>query len=148
MTNAYKQIQITNENIGAIAANEYLPYGRVTRRINAPYNCCNTFVVTSSTDNTVVLNDLGFYKVTYSLTAEAGAVGDVTIGLVVNGTTVYSVSVAAAAEGDSVNVTLPYTIRACSNCTAAPETSPVSLQIQNTGVALTAGTSNIIIEKI
>lgn len=147
MTNTYKQIQITNTTIGNVATGAYMPYGRVTRRVNAPYNCCNTFVVTSSTADTVVINDLGFYKVTYSLTATAEAAGEVTITLVANGVNLYSVSATADAAG-VVNLTLPYTIRVCSSCSGAPEQVPVSLQIQNTGVALTEGTSNILIEKI
>lgn len=148
MTNCYKQIQLTNSTIGNVAADAYIPYGRVTRRINAPYNCCNTFVVSSSTSDTVVINDTGFYKVTYSLSAEAEAAGDVTISLVTNGTTVYSVTQTATAAADTVNLTLPYTIRVCTNCSAEPYNVPVSIQIQNTGVALTGVSGNMIIEKL
>lgn len=148
MTNCYKQIQLTNLDIGDVAVNEFIPYGRVTRRINAPYNCCNTFSVTSSTDDTVVINDTGFYKITYSLTALAGAAGDVTISLVTNGSTVYSVTATAAAAAESVNLTLPYTIRVCPNCSSTPDNVPVSVQIQNTGVNLTGVSSNMIIEKL
>jgi hypothetical protein len=148
MTSCYKQIQLTNSNIGDVAVNGYIPYGRVTRRINAPFNCCNTFTVRSSTDDTVVINDAGFYKITYSLTALAEAAGDVTISLVTNGTSVYSVTQTVAAAADSVNLTLPYTIRVCPNCSATPDNVPVSVQIQNTGVALTGVSGNMIIEKV
>ena len=148
MTSCYKQIQLTNTEIGDVAVDAYIPYGRVTRRINAPYNCCNTFSVTSSTSDTVTINDTGFYKITYSLTALAEAAGEVTISLVTNGVTVYSVTETAAAAADSVNLTLPYTIRVCPNCSATPDNVPVSVQIQNTGVALTGVSSNMIIEKV
>lgn len=148
MTSCYKQIQLTNSAIGDIAVDAYIPYGRVTRRINAPYNCCNTFTVTSSTSDTVTINDTGFYKITYSLTATAAAEGDVTIALVTNGTTIYSVSQYVAAEGDSINLTLPYTIRVCPNCSSTPDNVPVSVQIQNTGIAITGVSSNMIIEKV
>lgn len=148
MTNAYKQIQLTNTNIGDVAVDAYIPVGRVTRRINAPYNCCNTFVVASSTDDTVVINDPGFYKITYSLTATAAATGAVTIALVTNGTSVYTVTQTVSDAATAVNMTLPYTIRVCPNCSATPDNVPVSLQIQNTGIALTGETSNLIIEKI
>ena len=61
MTSAYKQIQLTNKTITAVAVDQFFPIGTVTRRINAPYNCCNTFVVSSSANDTVILNDPGFY---------------------------------------------------------------------------------------
>lgn len=147
MTSCYKQIQLTNLNIGDVAVDAYIPYGRVTRRINAPYNCCNTFTVTSSTDDTIMINDTGFYKITYSLTALAESEGDVTISLVTNGTTIYSVTESASAAA-TVNVTLPYTIRVCPNCSSTPDNVPVAVQIQNTGVALTGVSSNMIIEKV
>jgi hypothetical protein len=145
---SYKQIQLTNSAIGDVAIDAYMPLGRVTRRINAPYNCCNTFSVTTSDANSVVLNDVGFYKITYSLTATAAAAGEVTIALVTNGTSIYTVSQAIVDETAGINLTLPYTIRVCSNCSATPDNLPVSVQIQNTGIALTGATSNIIIEKI
>jgi hypothetical protein len=145
---SYKQIQLTNNTVGDVAINDYMPLGRVTRRINAPFNCCNTFSVTSSNADTITLNDVGFYKITYSLTATAAAAGEVTIALVTNGTSIYTVSQAVVDETAGVNLTLPYTIRVCSNCSATPDNVPVSLQIQNTGIALTGATSNIIIEKI
>jgi hypothetical protein len=145
---SYKQIQLTNSAIGDVAIDAYMPLGRVTRRINAPYNCCNTFTVTTSDADSVVLNDVGFYKITYSLTATAAAAGEVTIALVTNGTSIYTVSQAIVDETAGVNLTLPYTIRVCSNCSATPDNLPVSVQIQNTGIALTGATSNIIIEKI
>ena len=148
MTSCYKQIQLTNSAIGDVAVDAYIPYGRVTRRINAPYNCCNTFTVTSSTSDTVTINDTGFYKITYSLTATAADEGNVTIALVTNGTTIYSVSQYVAAEEGSVNLTLPYTIRVCPNCSSTPDNVPVSVQIQNTGIALTGVSSNMIIEKV
>lgn len=148
MTNGYKQIQITNSEIGNIAENAYLPLGRVTRRINAPYNCCNTFTVTSSTADTVSINDPGFYKITYSLTASAADTGDVSVALVLNGNTIYTVSQYVSSATGSVNITLPYTIRVYAPCSANTESCPVSVQLQNTGIALTGVSSNIIVEKL
>jgi hypothetical protein len=145
MTGTYKLIQLTNTDIGDVAVNAYLPYGRVTRRINAPYNCCNTFTVASSTADVVNINDPGFYKVTYSLTGMVAAAGDVEIALVTNGSEVYSVSQYVADAAGSANLTIIYTIRVSSN---APEEIPVAVQIQNTGLALTGVSSNLIIEKI
>lgn len=148
MTTCYKQIQLTNATIGAVPVNGYLPYGKVTRRINAPHNCCNTFSVTSSTSDTITINDVGFYKITYSLTATAEAAGDVTVALVTNGTEIYSVSQYIADETGSVNLTIPYTIRVCPNCSSTPDNVPVTVQIQNLGIALTGASSNMIVEKL
>jgi hypothetical protein len=131
-----------------VAVDAYFPLGQVTRRINAPLNCCNTFILSTNDTNTVTLTEAGFYKVTYSLTAEAAAEGILTIGLVSNGTTVYTVSEAIAAADSPVNVTLPYTIRVSPNCASSPANAPISIQIQNTGIALTGSSSNLIIEKL
>ena len=144
----YKQIQLTNTDVGDVAVNAFIPLGRVTRRINTPYNCCNTFIVTSATADTVSINDVGFYKITYNLTATAGAAGEVTTNLVTNGSSVYSVSQAVVDETNSVNLTLVYTIRVCPNCSSTPDNVPVTVQIQNTGIALTGSQSNLIIEKV
>jgi hypothetical protein len=124
-----------------------MPLGKVTRRINTPYNCSSTFVITSSSADTVVINDVGFYKITYSLTASVAAEGEVTVALVTNGDTVYTVSQYVADATGPVNLTLPYTIRVSPTCPASGIV-PVSVQIQNTGIALTGETSNLIIEKI
>jgi hypothetical protein len=148
MTNSYKQIQLTNTTIGDVAVDAYVPLGRVTARVNAPYNCCNTFTVTSSTADTVVINTAGFYKITYSLTATAAAAGDVTIALVTNGAAAYSVTQAYVADSTGADLTLVYTIRVCPNCATTDENVPVNVQLQNTGVALTGATSNLIIEKL
>lgn len=148
MTTTYKQIQLTNSDIGDIAVNGYVPFGRVTRRINTPYNCCNTFTVTSSTSDTVTINDSGFYKITYSLTGMAAAAGDVEITLVTNGSEVYSVSQYVADAAGSANLTIVYTIRVCPNSCSAPTNMPVAVQIQNTGIALTGVSGNLIIEKV
>ena len=148
MTSAYKQIQLTNKTITSVAVDQFFPLGTVTRRINAPYNCCNTFVVSSSTNDTVVLNDPGFYKVTYSLTATAAAAGEVTVALVTNGTSVYSVTQTIVDEANAVNLTLVYTVRVAPTYGSAPENVPVALQLQNTGIALTGETANLVIEKV
>lgn len=145
---AYKQIQLTNSAIPDVAVNAYMPLGKVTRRINAPYTPASTFVVTTSAADSVVINDAGFYKITYSLTAEVAAAGTVTVALVVNDNVVYSVSEYAADAEQPVNLTLPYTIRVASNCSAAPTNVPTVIQIQNTGLALTGQSGNLIIEKV
>lgn len=148
MTTTYKQIQLTNKALSDVAVNQYIPLGSVTRRINAPYNCCSTFVVTSASNDTVVLNDPGFYKVTYTLTATAAAAGEVTVALVTNEESIYSVSQTIVDETTAVNLALVYTIRVTPNSEANPTNTPVNVQLQNTGIALTGESANLIIEKI
>lgn len=148
MTNTYKLIQLTNTDVGDIAVDGFIPYGIVTRRINAPYNCCNTFTVTSSTSDSILINEVGFYKVTYSLTGMAAAAGDVEINLMSNNSEVYSVSQYVADAAGSVNLTIVYTLRVRPNSVATPDNIPVNVQIKNTGIALTGVSSNMIIEKV
>ena len=148
MTTRYKLIQLTNSAVGAVAVNDFLPLGNVTRRINAPCETSETFQVTSSIADTVTVTEPGFYKVTYSLTATTAGAGVVTIGLITNGTQVYEVSNEVATEDTTVNFTLPYTIRVCPNSCATPTNCPVTVQLQCTGEALTGTSSNLIIEKV
>jgi hypothetical protein len=144
----YKLIQLTNTSIGDVPVNDFIPLGTVTRRINAPLNCCNTFNVTSSDNNAVIANDAGFYKITYSLTATAAAAGQVTLALITNGASVYTISQTIVDETTAVNMTLPFVIRVSPNCSYAPNNEPVTIQIQNTGIALTGASANLIIEKV
>ena len=143
----YKQIQLTNQKVGAVAVDEAMPLGLVTRRINAPAPTCTTFQLASSNADTLYLNEPGFYKVTYSASLTAGAVGDLTLSLTGNGTTFYTVQETVAAD-DIYNFTLPYTVRVCSNCNATPTTCPMALQVVLGGVAVTGTSSNLIVEKI
>jgi hypothetical protein len=148
MTNSYKQIQITNTALGDVAVDGFIPLGSVTRRINAPQSCCNTFTLSTTGADTLTISDAGFYKITYVLTATAAAAGEVTIALVTNGATVNSVSQAIVDETNSVNLSLIYTIRVFPNCNVNVTNCPVNVQMQNTGIALTGATSNLIVEKI
>lgn len=148
MTGNYKQIQLTNNAIGDVEVNGYIPLGNVTRRINAPNNCSNTFVLTTQGGNSLVINESGFYKITYSLTAEAAAAGEVTVSLDVNNTSIYSVTQAIVDETNAVNLTLVYTIRVSPNCAVSYDNVPVTLQMQNTGIALTGSSANLIVEKL
>lgn len=144
----YQQIQLTNQAVGTVAVDAFIPYGTVTRRINAPVNTCNTFTLAESNPDTITLNSAGFYKVTYSLTAEAAEVGNVTVTLVVNGVDVYTVSQYVSDVTGLASITLPYTIRACTTSTIPQQVLPVTVQIKNAGVALTGSTSSIIVEKL
>lgn len=147
MTNA-KILQLTNSTIGAIATNGNIPLGITT--VVHPFstdNCYPTYTVQSSTSDTLVVNKTGTYSFVYNATLTAGAAGNVTLALVVNGVTKYSVSTTVAAADSLVNLTIPFEIYVPCNCASAPNNIPTYIQIQNTGVALTEGTSNLIISK-
>jgi hypothetical protein len=148
----YKLIQLTNNDIPAIAANSFLPLGSVTRRYNASCNDCSTFEVTSSSSDSLIISEPGYYKITYSGTMTAAAAGNISVSLITNQNTVYTVSEEATAAEDIVNITLIYVIRVCPNCCAAPTNCPVSVQFKLGDVALgitpDPSTSNIVLEKV
>lgn len=143
-----KVLQLTNTNIPAVAANDYMPLGISTVRypVETP-NCQPVFTITSSTSDTIAVNRGGTYRLDYSASLVASAVGVVTLAVLVNGVSKYTVSATAAAAADTVNLTIPLDIYLPCNCNAAPNSIPANIQIQNTGVALTSGTSNVIITK-
>jgi hypothetical protein len=146
MTNA-RILQLTNSTIGAVTTNSKMPLGVTT--VIYPYdisNCYPTYTVSSSSADTLVINNPGTYNFTYSASVVATDAGNVVLGILVNGTTKYSVT-AQAAAGGTVNLTIPYEIYVPSNCQSAPSNVPAYIQVQNTGVALTSGTSNLIVSK-
>lgn len=144
----YKLIQITNNNVGIVAANANIPVGNITRKISCNNKCCTTFDVTSSTSDTVTLNEPGYYKITYSASLIAEAVGEVSVGIISNGAQVYEVGENAAAVSDVVNLTAPFVVRVFGNCQNLPSNCPMTIQFENTGVAVTGGNANILIEKV
>jgi hypothetical protein len=147
----YKLIQLTNTNIGEYAAEDYLPLGRVTRRLNASCNMSTPFQVTSSTSDTVYINEPGYYKVTYSISLAAAATGVAAINLVNNGTVVTTVSETVAAADDVIDLTLVYVLRVCPNCCGAPYNCPAAVQVQLGDIASSAtvtSNANLIIEKL
>lgn len=146
MINA-KILQLTNAAIGAIAVNGNMPLGVTT--VVFPFdvsNCFPTYTITSSTSDTLVINKPGTYNFIYNASVVATDAGEVTLGLVVNGVTKYTTSVTATAAG-TVNITLPYEIYIPCNCASSPNNVPAYIQVQSTGVALTSGTSNLIVSK-
>lgn len=146
MTNA-RILQLTNSTIGAVATNANMPLGVTT--VVYPYdtnNCFPTYTVQSSSSDTLVINKPGTYRFIYNASVVGTDAGNVVFALKVNGTTKYSVT-AQAAAGGTVNLTIPYEIYVPCNCQSAPSNVPAYIQIQNTGVALTSGTSNLIVSK-
>lgn len=148
----YKLIQLTNTNIGATIANTVLPLGLVTRKINSALTGCSTFQVSSSSADTLYINEPGYYKITYSATLTAGAAGVMSVSLMNNQTAVYTVSEDATAAEDVVNLTLVYVIRVCPNSCAAPYNCPATIQMQlgdvATGITPTPSSANLIVERV
>jgi hypothetical protein len=148
----YKLIQLTNTNIGATPAGEFLPLGLTTRRVNAGGSPCSTFQVTSSESDTVYINEPGFYKVTYNATLTTGAAGVMGVTLVANQNDIYSVSEDATAAEDIVNLNLVYVIRVCPNSCSAPYNCPTAIQVRlgdvATGITPNASTANLVIERV
>lgn len=145
----YRVLQLTNTNIGAVAADTAFPLGTITRKL-----CCgtaqgsNTFAVGTTGANFVQLNRIGYYKITYTLSAVASAAGAITIELSQNGTTLATATQTATAAGDTANLTLSFVVRVFPNCSSVAVNNPATLQVTNTGVALTGGVSNFIVEKV
>lgn len=143
-----KVLQLTNKNIATVAADSYMPLGITTVRYQLDNcNCPQIFTVTSSASDTLVVNRGGTYRLDYSASLLATAAGTVTLNVFVNGVSMYTVSATAAAAADFVNITIPLDIYVPCNCNSLPNSVPANIQIQNTGVALTGGTSNLIITK-
>lgn len=139
-------IQITNKNIGAVAINGLIPLGTITRRIDCG-DCCTAFTVSSSNTDTITINEEGYYKITYSITDLATAVGLNTITLIVNGTDTYTVGETVAVAGDAINLTLDYVVRVFKKCDNVATNNPMTIQIRADD-AITSATANIIIERI
>lgn len=142
-----KLIQLTNSSIGAVATDSFMPLGVTTVVYpSCPSTCGPTYTVTSSTSDTVQINKSGTYRIIYNASVVATEAGDVTFGLSVNGVTKYTVTATATAAG-TVNITIPYEVYIPGNCCTSPINLPAYIQVQSTGVALTSGTSNLIIDK-
>lgn len=144
----YRVLQMTNTSVGAVAVNEFMPFGVITRRVNRNVDTeIPTFSISSTGTNIITVNECGNYDVTYSVSAVASAAGIITMNLLINGANVYAVS-ETASSGDTINLTLPYQIRVLPNSCSTPNNNPVNIQIELTGVAITGGTSNIVVERV
>lgn len=144
----YRVLQLTNNNISAVAIDDLMPFGNITRKISSGNNCCQTFNVSTTGADTIILNETGNYRIEYSASLTAGAAGEIGVSLISNGNEVYSVSASVGGAGSVANLTLPYEVRVCPNSCAVPNNCPMTIQVKLTGVAITAGTSNILVEKV
>ena len=141
-----KLIQMTNNNIGVVPTNSFIPLGTVTRRVDCG-NCNSAFVVSSSNADTITINEEGYYKITYSITDIATAVGLNSLTLVVNGVDTYTVGETVAVAGDAINLTLPYVVRVFRRCDNVATNNPMTIQVR-ADEAITSATANIIIERL
>lgn len=137
---------MTNKNIGVVAINGLIPFGTVTRRIDCS-NCNSAFTISSSNTDTITINEEGYYKITYSITDLATAVGLNSITLVINGVDTYTVGETVAVAGDAINLTLPYVVRVFRRCDNVATNNPMTIQVRADD-AITSATANIIVEKI
>lgn len=144
----YKLLQLTNNAVGAVAADSLIPLGTVTRKISCQNNCADTFSVSSSASDTVYLNTPGYYKITYVASLLPGAASAVTVSLLANGTSVNSSTAESSAIGYSVNIVVSFVIRVFPNCNSSSNNVPVSVQMQLSTTDVTGGNANLIIEKV
>ena len=142
----FKMIQMTNNNIGVVAVNGFIPFGTITRRVDCG-NCCSAFTISSSNTDTITINEEGYYEITYSITDLATAVGLNSITLVVNGVDTYTVGETVATAGDAIDLTLPYVVRVFKRCDNIATNNPMTIQVR-ADEAITSATANIIIKRI
>lgn len=141
-----KMIQMTNNNIGVVNANGFIPFGNITRRIDCG-SACSAFTVSSSNTDTITINEEGYYEITYSISAVFTNAGVNSVKLVVNGTDTYEVGETIGTAATAVNLTLPYVVRVFKKCDNVATNNPMTIQIV-ANEAITSATANIIVEKI
>ena len=145
---AFQYIQLSNTTgIGAVAAGDLVPLGAVTRSFMCSGAAQPTFVVGTTGSNTITITDCGVYEVEFNASVVAGAAGVVTLNLTQNGAVVATASQTATAADDTENLSITYLIRVFPNI-GGFSNAPSTIQVLNTGVALTGGTSNIIVRRI
>lgn len=141
-----KMIQMTNKNIGAVAINGFLTFGTVTRRVDCS-NCNSAFTISSSSTDTITINEEGYYEITYSISAIFPTAGTNSVTLIVNGEDVYTVGETTADAATTLNLTLPYVVRVFRRCDNIATNNPMTIQVRADD-AITSATANIIIKRI
>lgn len=141
----YRIIEMQNTGMGAVASGALMPLGSITRRIATTTGSGVPFQVTHSGSDTIQITSKGYYKVEYNATLTAGGAGDITLVLLANGTPVYSITHHVTAAGN-YNLHFAKEVRVFANCPACSTNCPMDIQVQNAGIAVTGGTSNIIVD--
>lgn len=146
MTTTYRLLQLVNSSIGAVAAGSAIPLGVQNRSVETTPLCRNTFNVTTTANNVVYVNETGFYKITYIGYLTVAAAGDTIVNLQVAGQTVQTATVTVPAAGTYL-VTFAYTTRAVNVQGVGNIPLAINLQLGTTSVALTGGSSVLIVER-
>lgn len=143
----YRLLQLTNNTVGPVAAATVLPIGVTSRKIACASKCTPTFEIATTANNVAYINEPGFYKITYTGYLTAGAAGNVVVNLEINNVIVAVATVTATAAG-TVPVSITYVTRVLNNCCNNAANPIQALQFRNAGVAITGGTSTVIIERV
>lgn len=141
----YRCIEMQNTGMGPVANNGFMPFGRITRKISTCSGNGVPFQVATSSADTIQLTAKGYYTVKYNATLTVGGAGDIILVLLANGTPVYSITHHVTAAGN-YNMNFSKMVRVFANCEACSTNCPLDIQIQNAGVALNGGTSDIIVD--
>lgn len=147
MCNDYRLLQLTNSSIPALPTATLLPVGIPTRKIVQSSTCKDTFTVTTNVNNTIYINEEGFYKITYTGYLTAAAAGNVIVNLQLNGVNVLTATETAVING-TVPINISFVTRVYCNCACNSTNMPILVELLNNGVDLTGGNSNLIIERI
>ena len=141
----YKLIEMQSTGIGAVASGALMPLGTITRRIATTTGSGVPFNVMHSGSDTIQITNKGYYKVQYNATLTVAGAGDITLVLLANGVPTYSITNHVTAAGN-YNVHFAKVVRVFANCQACSTNCPMDIQIQNAGIAVTGGTSDIIVD--
>lgn len=144
MCQNWRLIELTNGNIGAVSDGALLPIGAITRKVAREPRCTPTFEVGTTLNNVVTVSECGIYNVSYTGTLIAGAAGTLALSLLADGVVVATRS-ATVASGDSAIFALSKEIRVPTSCCNG--TTPVTLALQISGVAITGGNGTMIVNR-
>lgn len=123
----------------------------VAQDVAVPLNNVRTkgCTVTMSGNSTISLNKCGVYCVEMDAFGEAGEVGDITLQLVKDGVPVEgAISTVTGATGDNDTLSFKTLVQVQTNNTPCPCTAPVTLQLMNSGVAVTGLHANVVVTKL
>lgn len=144
---SYRLLQVTNASLGPIGVGSLIPFGVMTRQVKRSSSCTPTFELTTSVNNSLYINEAGFYKINYQAYVTVAAAGNVVLQLQLNGVTVQTATVTVPGAGTFL-VSLTFITRVLNNCCSNVTNIPMLMQILNSGIALTGGTSNLIVERV
>ena len=146
MNKCYRLLQLTNYDLGPVAVGAYIPVGTMTREVRAGSQCNDTFIVTTSNNNSIYINEQGFYKIAYTGYLEVAVAGDIVVELQISGVTLRTATVTAPAAGTYL-VSFDFVTRALKDCCNNVNTQ-LLVRLLNSGIAITDGEANLVIERV